>query len=61
MDRHFQVSPEMFDWVQVQALAGPLTELFISYSIVLAVLRNRNIVLLEGKSSAQSEVLNTLD
>jgi len=52
MDRHFQVSPEMFDWVQVRALAGPLTELFISYSyIVLAVFRNRVIVLLEGNGS----------
>ena len=24
VDSHFQISPEMFDWVQVRALAGPL-------------------------------------
>ncbi len=24
VDSHFQVSPDMFDWVQVKVLAGPL-------------------------------------
>ncbi len=26
-DAHFQVSPEIFDWVQVQAVAGPLKDI----------------------------------
>ncbi len=26
-DAHFQVSPEIFDWVQHQALAGPLKDI----------------------------------
>jgi len=26
-DRHFQVSPKMFDWVQAQALTGPLKDI----------------------------------
>ncbi len=26
-DAHFQVSPEIFDWVQAQALAGPLKDI----------------------------------
>ena len=64
MDSHFQVSPEMFDWVQVRALAGPLKDihrvvpkpLLHCLGCVLQV-----IVLLEGEPSAQSEVLSTLD
>ena len=27
MDSHFQVTPEMFDWVQVRALAWPLKDI----------------------------------
>ncbi len=26
-DAHFQVSPEMFDWFQAQAVAGPLKDI----------------------------------
>jgi hypothetical protein len=51
---YFQVSPEMFDWVQFQALAGPLKEiqrlvpkpLLHCLSCVL-----RAVVLLEGEPS----------
>ncbi len=58
-DAHFQVSPEIFDWVQSQAVAGQLKdiELYISHSWCVL----RVIVLLEGEPSAQSEVLNALD
>ena len=52
---YFQVSPEMLDWVQVQALAGPLKDiqrlvpkpLLCCLGCVLRV-----IVLLEGKTFA---------
>ena len=59
----FQVSPEMFDQVKVQALAGPLKDI---YRLALKPLLHcfgcalRVIVLLEGKPSPQSEVLSTL-
>ena len=64
MDRYFQVSPEMFDWVQVRALAGPLKD--IHRVVPKPLLRClgcvlRLIVLLEGEPSAQSEVLSALD
>ncbi|XP_051533408.1 mitogen-activated protein kinase kinase kinase kinase 6 isoform X1 [Myxocyprinus asiaticus] len=64
VDSHFQVSPEMFDWVQVQALAGPLKD--IHRVVPKPLLRClgcvlRVIVLLEGEPSAQSEVLSALD
>ena len=60
---YFQVSPEMFDQVQVRALAGPLKDiqrlvpkpLLCCLGCVL-----RFIVLLEGEPSPQSEVLSTL-
>ncbi len=59
-DAHFQVSPEIFDWVQSQAVAGPLKDIHravISHSCCVF----RVTVLLEGKPSVQSEVLNALD
>ena len=58
-----QVSSEMFDWVQVRALAGPLKNI---QRLVLKPLLGclgcvlRVVVLLEGESSPQSEVLNAL-
>ncbi len=59
-DTHFQVSPEMFDWVQIQAVDGPLKDIHRAvYKPLLLVLRV--IVLLEGEPFAQSEVLNALD
>ncbi len=56
-DAHFQVSPEIFDWVQAQAVARTFTALCISHSFCVF----KVIVLLEGEPSAQSEVLNALD
>ena len=61
---YFQASPEMFDRVQVQALAGPLKDiqrlvpkpLLCCLGCVLRV-----VVLLEGKPSSQSEVLSALE
>ena len=57
---YFQVSPEMFDWVQVRALAEPLKDiqrlvpkqLLHCLGCVLRV-----VVLLEGEPSPKSEVL----
>ena len=54
MHNYFQVSPEMFDWVQVWALAGPLKDiqrlvpnpLLRCFGCVLRV-----VVLLEGEPS----------
>ena len=61
---YFQVSPEMFDQVQVRALAGPLKDiqrlvpkpLLHCLGCVLRV-----VVLLEGEHSPQSEVLSALE
>jgi hypothetical protein len=60
----FQVSPEMFDWVQVQFLAGSLED--IQRLVPTPLLRClcyvlRDIVLLENEPSPQSEVLSTLE
>ena len=60
---YFQVSPEMFDRVQVRALAGPLKDikrpvpkpLLCCLGCVLRV-----VVLLEGEPSPQSEDLSAL-
>ena len=60
---YFQVSPEMFDRVKVRALAGPLRDIqrlvpkphLRCHGCVLRV-----VVLLEGESSPQSEVLSDL-
>ena len=61
---YFQVSPEMFDQVQVRVLAGPLNDnqrlvpkpLLLCLGCVLRV-----VVLCEGEPSPQSEVLSTLE
>ncbi len=51
-DAHFQVSPEIFDCIQSQAVAGPLKNIHrVSISHSCSVLRV--IVLLEGKPSAR--------
>ncbi len=55
-DTHFQVSPKIFDCIQVQAWTRTFTELSISHSCCVFMV----IVLLEGEPSAQSEVLNAL-
>ena len=60
----FQVSPEMFDRVQVRALAGSLKDI---QRLVLKPLLHclgcvlRVVVLLEGEPSPQSEVLRALE
>ena len=64
LHNYFQVSPEMFDWVKFRALAGPLKDipslvpkpLLCCLGCVLRV-----IVLLEGESLSQSEVLSALE
>ena len=64
MHSHFQVSPEMLCWAQVQTLAGPhqnfyrvfLTPLLCFLSGMLRV-----VVLLKCKPSSQSEILSTLE
>ena len=63
LHRYFQVSPEMFDLVQVWALAGPLKDIQRLFPKPLphclgCVLRV--IVLLESEPSPQFEVLNIL-
>ena len=64
MDSHFQVSPEIFDWVQVRALAELLKDihrvvlkpLLLSLGCALSI-----IVWLEGEPSGQCEILSALD
>ena len=61
---YFQVSPEMFDWIQVRALAGPLKD--IQRLVPKPLLRwlgcvFRVVVLLEGEPSPLSKVLSTLE
>lgn len=64
VDSHVQVSPEMFDKVQVRALAGPLQNihrvvpkpLLCCLGCVLRV-----IVMLEGEPWALSEVLSAVE
>ena len=60
----FSVSPEMFDQVQVRALAGPLKDIqrLIPKPLMSCLGRVfRVIVLLEGEPSPQSEVLSALE
>ena len=63
MDRHFQVYPEMFYWVKVSVLAGQLKDI---QKLVLRPPQHyigcliKVIVLMEGETSAQSEVLSAL-
>ena len=61
---YFQVSPEMFNQVQVWALAGPLKD--IHRLVTKPLLRClgcvlRVVVLLEGEPSPLSEVLSALE
>ena len=64
MHSYFQVSPEMFDRVQVQALAGPLNDIQrlvpkpLLHCLICVL---RDVVLLEGEPSPQSEVLSALE
>ena len=64
LHNYFQVSPEMFDRVQVRAPAGPLKDiqrlvpkpLLLRLDCVLRV-----VVLLEGEPLPQSEILSALE
>ena len=61
---YFQVSPEMFDQVQVRALAGPLKD--VQRLVPTPLLRWLGCVLrvdvrLEGEPSPQAEVLSALE
>ena len=63
VDIHFR-SPELFDWVQVRALAEPLNDIHIVVPKPLLLCLScilRVIVLLEAETSAQSEVLSAQD
>ncbi len=60
-EAHFQVSPYIFDWVQVQAVAGPLKDIHSIVCMPLLLCAVSLTVLLEGKPSAQSVVLNGLN
>ena len=64
MHSYFQVTPEMFDRVQFQALAGPLKD--IQRLVPKPLLHRlgcvlRVVVLLEGEHSPQFEVLSALE
>ena len=56
----FQVSPEMFEWIQVQALAGPIKGIQRLVPHCLGCVL-RIVVLLEGEPSPQSMVLSNLE
>ena len=61
---YFQVSPEMFDRVQVRALAGPLKDIQrLASKLLLHCLGCvlRVVVLLEGEPSPQSGILSALE
>ena len=63
---HFLRSPEMLNWVEVRALAGPIKDIHTQEVVPKPLLHGLGcvlwvIVLLEGEPSAQSEVLNALD
>ena len=59
----FKVSPEISDWVEVRALARPLNDIHkgVPNAPSWLCVKVRVIVLLDGESSTQSEVLSTLD
>ena len=59
LHRYFQVSTEMFDQVQVRALAGPLKD--IQRLVPKPLLHCLGCVLLEGEHSPQPEVLSALE
>ena len=61
---HFQVSPEMFDWAQVRALARPLKDLrrLVAKPLLCGLgCVHWVIVLLESEPLPLSEVLSTLE
>ena len=60
---YFQVSPEMFDRVQVQALASPLKDIqrLVPKPLLHCLGCVLSVVLLEGEPSPQSEVLSALE
>src|SRR4029434_1333686 len=61
---HFQLFPQMFNWIQVWALAGPLKDMH-RYSLKPPLCSlgcvPRVVVMLEGKPSHQSEVQSALE
>ena len=64
IDSYFQVTPEMFNRIQVRALAGPIKDIHrVVHQPLLHCLGCvlKVIVLLEGEPSSPSEVLSTLD
>ena len=64
LDSYFQVSPEMFNRVQVRALAGPLEGIrgLVPKPLLRCLGRVlRVIVLLDGELSPQSRVLSALE
>ena len=64
MPSYFQVSPEMFDQVQVRALAGPfkaIQRLFLKLLLYCLGCVLRIGVLLEGEPSPQSVILSALE
>ncbi len=56
-DAHFQVSPEMFDWVYSQAVAGQLKDIYRVVYKLLCTLDHCPV----RRWTTQSEVLNALD
>ncbi len=52
VDAHFQFFPEILDWVQAQALAGPLKDIHRVVYKLLLLCAYKVIVLLEGEPSA---------
>ncbi len=56
-DAHFQVSPEIFDWVYSQAVAGQLKDFHRVVYKLLCTLDHCPV----GRWTTQSEVLNALD
>lgn len=67
VNRHFQVSPELYDWAQVRSLAGPHSQRsglwrFVSKPILHCLCRGIGVfILLDSEPSTQSEVLSTRD
>jgi hypothetical protein len=61
LQSYCQVSPEMLDWVQVQAMAGPLNDIETCPEVLRCLgCMLRVVVLLEGEPSPKSEVLSRL-
>ena len=61
---YFQVSPEMLDWVQIRALAGPLKDIHKLVPKPLLCCLGcvfRIVVLMEGERSPQCVILSSLE